>query len=318
MLVLNCDIKIGSYTFKAVHQVEINSSWENLTDTCKLTIPRKLSWNKNIVEGNSIFKKGDSVTVKLGYNGELHTIFEGFISGIKPSTPLEILCEDKMWKLKQITIPKFSKGKTTLKNLLSAIIPEGIEYNTDVDIELGSFRISNASVAKVLEKLKKDYNIYSYFKNNKLFCGLAFYPSIQKKKKFVFQEVVIDSDLEYLKEEDIKIKVKAISMTSDNRKIEAEVGSTDLDADIRTLHFYDIKDKENLEETARRYLDKFKYEGFRGTFETFGWPVARHGDIAAVVDKKYPEKNGDYLIKSVTTTFGVSGYRQSITLDAKV
>ena len=52
--------------FDFVNEVEIETSYENLTDTAKITIPRKLNFDgKPIAVGvDSIFKRGDSVKIR--------------------------------------------------------------------------------------------------------------------------------------------------------------------------------------------------------------------------------------------------------------
>jgi hypothetical protein len=43
-----------------------------------------------------------------------------------------------------------------------------------------------------------------------------------------------------------------------------------------------------------------------------------HGDFVNLYDKRFKERNGRYVIKSVATGFGVNGGRQNIELYAKV
>ena len=144
--------------FDFVNEVEIETSYENLTDTAKITIPRKLNFDgKPIAVGvDSIFKRGDSVKIELGYFPDLRTVFEGYISKVNPKTPIVLECEDKMFILKTTIISKYSKTSVTLKNLLTDIIGDVVEFRTLLDVELGSFKVSNASVAKVLDTLKSD------------------------------------------------------------------------------------------------------------------------------------------------------------------
>jgi hypothetical protein len=304
--------------FDFVNQVEIETSYENLTDTAKITIPRKLNFDGNpiAVGVNSIFKRGDSVKIELGYFPDLRTVFEGYISKVNPKTPIELECEDKMFILKTTIISKYSKTTVKLKDLLKDIIGNVVEFRTILDVELGSFKISNSSVAKVLDTLKSDYGFYSYFVDGVLNVGLAADASDTKTIEYKFEEVIIDdSSLEYQRIEDMRLKVKAVSIkSSDNSKIEVEVG--DEDGALKTFYTQNAT-QAALKVFADTKLSEWKYEGFSGSFTTFGEPYIRHGDTAKLISDKFPEKNGLYEVVSVKRSFGMDGYKQDIELGIK-
>ena len=304
--------------FDFVNEVEIETSYENLTDTAKITIPRKLNFDgKPIAVGvDSIFKRGDSVKIELGYFPDLRTVFDGYISKVNPKTPIVLECEDKMFILKTTIISKYSKTSVTLKNLLTDIIGDVVEFRTLLDVELGSFKVSNASVAKVLDTLKSDYGFYSYFVNGVLNVGLAADSSDTQTIEYKFEENIIDdSSLEYQRSEDMRLKVKAVSInSSDNSKIEVEVG--DDDGALKTFHTQNATEAA-LREFANLKLTEWKYEGFSGSFTTFGEPYVRHGDTAKLISDKFPEKNGLYEVVSVKRLLGMDGYKQDIELGIK-
>lgn len=325
--------------FDFVNEVSIETSYENLTDTAKITIPRKLNFEgKPIAVGvDSIFKRGDKVKIDLGYFPDLRTVFNGYISRVSPKTPIVLECEDEMFLLKStiVTYPKkyslVTQGKTgkklkkpkvisaniTLKELLDNIIPNEIEYKCLLDVNIGSFRASNASVAKVLDVLKSDYGFYSYFVDGVLNVGLANDSSDTNIIEFKFEENIIDdSSLDYQRSEDMRLKVKAVSLNSkDNSKIDVEVG--DDDGALKTFYTQNATESA-LKEFANLKLTEWKYEGFRGSFKTFGEPFVRHGDTAKLISDKFPEKDGLYEIVSVRRTFNTTdGYKQDIELGIK-
>jgi hypothetical protein len=143
---------------------------------------------------------------------------------------------------------------------------------------------------------------------------LAYYAT-GKRAKLIFQEDIIEDDLEYLKRDELTFKVKAISMLENNKKIEIEVG--DPSGEQRTITKYNLS-KEELKKVAEREIETLRYEGFRGKFKTFLQPVMYHGDEIELIDKDLPERNGVYLIEGVDYEIGVSGYFQIITLGAKI
>jgi hypothetical protein len=93
----------GKISIPGVESVEINSSYEELTDTCSIVIAKKVSWQgKPLVEGaNALFKRGDKIEVYLGYDFDNQLEFTGYIRDIKPSGNLELICEDAMFLLKK-------------------------------------------------------------------------------------------------------------------------------------------------------------------------------------------------------------------------
>lgn len=109
--------------FNFVNNVEINSSFKNLTKTAKITFPRKMNFaglnlfKKDKTKGMSpVFTRGDVIKIQLGYARPeekkpiLKELFRGYIVKIGLSTPLELECEDQMFFLKQIKV-KYPDGQ---------------------------------------------------------------------------------------------------------------------------------------------------------------------------------------------------------------
>lgn len=75
---------------------------------------------------------------------------------------------------------------------------------------------------------------------------------------------------------------------------------------------------EELTKQAKAYYNRFNMCGISGGITLFGDRFFQPSDIVCLLDTRQPEKNGYYLIESVTTTFGVNGYRHEIKTDYKV
>lgn len=317
MIRLTSDIKIGSYTFKGVVNVQVDSSWDTFTDTCKITVPRRLSWaGKNIATGTDpLIRKGDQVTVSLGYESRNDVIFEGYVVSISTKIPVEITCEDKMWKLKQSSFTKAYKS-VRLRTLLEDMLRGDFQFEAPT-VELGPFRISNASPAQVLSELRDTYFLKSFFRDGKLYVGLAYWASLQKTHKIYFDRHVPQdgNSLDFVRKEDVKIKLKIVVIAKDNSKKEYEYG--DKDGEERTFHYYSIT-KAQADQYGKTEIERLRYDGYRGSLTIFGQPAVRHGDVVELRDPVYPERDGSYLVKSVNTSFGTDGYRQTLELDTKV
>ena len=341
-----------------VNEIQIESSFENKTDTAKITIPKTITNNgKPISTGSdSIFKRGDKVKIECGYYPNLTTIFEGYITTVNTKSPIIIECEDEMFLLKnsKVIYPKkrtvvnsvtSKKGKvkmlkkprvyssainlSDLLNEFHAVMWEEHEYELDYqifsdpdlktttnDVNLGSFRATNVSVVECLDVLKKEYGIYSYFRNGVLKVGFPSDASDTKTIPLVFEENIIDdTNIEFQRKEDLRLRIKAISMNSNNTKLEEEVG--DADGTLKTFHYYNAT-QSDLIAFANLKLKTFQYTGFVGDITTFGEPFIRHGDAVKLKSYKYPDKDGTYQVKGVKRGFGMNGYRQVLELGVKL
>jgi hypothetical protein len=298
------------YRFTFVTECSISSSWKNLTDTATLSFPQRIEKEgESIFAGsNPIFKKGDIVKIDLGYYPTIKNVFEGYISKIEPTSPVVIQCEDEAYKLKQESF-NLSYKSVTLNKLLTDILGD-IEFDA-VSADLGAFRITNATAAQVLQELKKVYLMDIFFKGSKLYVGRQYIEELSTEHEIIFERNIIEHQLQYTKEEDIKIKVKAVSMLPNNKKIEVVEG--DETGETRTAYFYGLNEKE-LREAAQREIPKLKFTGYRGGFTTFGAPQIKHGDVVSLKSYKFPERDGKYFVDEVETRFGQSGFRQIVKL----
>ena len=63
---------------------------------------------------------------------------------------------------------------------------------------------------------------------------------------------------------------------------------------------------------AIKYFEDYNMNGIEGTLTLFGDLELRTGQKVELVDERYPQRNGYYLVEEVATTFGTKGYRQKI------
>jgi len=311
------DLETGKYIeFDFVNNIEIDRSRKTLTTTCKFTLPRKYkcfdSDNGIYVDINTMIKRGAKVIVQLGYDPEIRTEFVGYVARLGASTPLDVFCEDEMWQLKQNTFTKAFK-KVHLRELIKLVYPGTAIV---ADLELGSFIIKDQSTAQVLEALKK-FGLQAYFNTDGLLI-VDFASSTKngiEEVVYDFQKNVIDSDLEYTRKDDIRIRCKGISKLPTGKKIEFYYG--DKDGDLRTLNYVNL-DQKALEKIVKEEINKLKRDGFKNGFTAFGIPYCEPGYAAVLNDPEFPERNGSYLIEAVKTSFGVSGFRRNVILERRL
>lgn len=307
MNVLTSHIVIGAFTFDFVNDFAIETSWEDLTDKGTITLPRNLKWPDG--DWNKAIPRGTAVTISAGYNGLLNPIFKGFVTRVKPLVPLVIEVEDQMWKLKQVIV-----NATCDNESLGAFLERVLAVKVDAfEINVPRFVCNKITGAKLLDKIKTEYGLYSFFKDDVLVVGKQ-YDGTNAEHTVILNDNIASDDLEYSLKEDFKIKITAISTMPDGSKIEKEFG--DPDGDSKTLNFYNIL-VFDLEGLAKKELERMAYDGYKGSVTLFGEPFVKVGDILKIIDPKESDKQGRYFIDAVTYQFGVSGFRQSVKLGRK-
>jgi hypothetical protein len=297
---------------RKINAVKIESSWEMLTDTATIILPRNV---KDFEKLNikKIFKKGDPVEIYLGYDGNLQLEFTGFISEVSADIPIKIKCDDYMYLLKKHSV-NVSMRSTKLEDLIKQIIPPGIAYDV-ADIAIGTKRFPNTTAAKILEELQEN-NIYSYFKGKKLIVGKIYTGANVDPVVFNFSKNVVDNALQYKNKEDVLIKIIAVSTLPKGKKLKVEFG--DKSGTEQHLSYYNITVKAELLKLAKADYDKYKVDGFEGHITAFGVPSVTHGMKAKIISTQYPDRKGLYFIKKVTKDFDDSPkYHQKIDLDKK-
>jgi len=327
MFVLSAEITIGpeggeKKKFRRVNSVEIESDMRRLEDVATIKMPttaRLVRAGEFIseVETEKTFKVGDEVVIKLGYDGELVEEFHGYVRKIRPNTPLEIECEDATFLLKRKNLQKAWRS-ATLRDILDYVLADtGITLHGEPPgVNFTHFYLKNVSAAKSLQKLKDEYGLTMYFKSfKKLFVGISS-DDDGTAVKYRFGENVIDNDLEWTDEKDVRLKVKAVHVRPDNTQVTKEVG--DPDGEQRTIFLYDLDKPSDLERRALEELKKYTFSGYKGSFNGFLRPVVRVGNVAKITDPNFTERAGDYLVEKVTVSFGDGGGRRKVTPGLKV
>lgn len=317
---LCCKITIGDTIIRSAHSVEITSTWKELSDKCTIELPTKgviiTENSKTAVRLDKIFKTGMKVMVELGYNGNYKTEFVGYLSEITLGVIIKLECEDETYNLKREKLQPVIYKKVTLNALLKSIYPEIKVSNSIPEVNIENLKVVNATKAFVLQELADKYGLAVYFRRGVLYAGLPYADRIANGTKYEIFKNVIDEDLKYLKSGDVRLKIRAVTKLPNNKKVEVEVG--DPDGEQRTIKLNNAQSKEALTKLAEAELQRYKYEGYRGTITTFGIPYVQHGETVEINDPRYVERHGSYLVDEVKTKFGTSGFRREIEIAIKV
>jgi hypothetical protein len=310
---LTNNVIIHGYRFKGLVEMEIVSTWDALTDTGYITIPPLKSWKDKLLAfgENPILRRGNKVSIDMGWNDKNTRWFSGYISQIHSGIPVKIDIQDDMYLLKQGTFTA-SYPKVDLKKLLKDMLGNKVKFEVLANYDLGQFRISKATPAVVLDKLRQDFFIRFWFRDGVLYAGLPFNFKLQKEHKIKW---IIDHSLEYLKKEDVKIKIKGIVTYPNNKKKEIEIG--DPEGEQRTINKYNVSIDE-LKKACEVELEAMKYEGYRGSFTTLIFPNIQHGDIVFLPQTYGLENEGKYLVKKVTKSLKGLEARQVIEIERRI
>lgn len=328
-LVLQGHIEITDKNSRSIHfysfnSIEIERDIFKINSTCKIKIPTsaRLKYKGKIqeekVQSAKEFQRGDRIKVWLGYNGELKEEFSGFITRINYTTPLEIECEGYEFLLRSSCETK-TWMKTTLKEVVKYLI-QGTEIKLCENIPAVEFDKliipANATRLGMLQEIKTKYGLVACFNADNLYVGLAYGQDFGKVKYSLGWNTIKDNELKYRNADDVRLKVKAICIKKDNTKIEAEIG--DKDGSLRTLHFYNITGKAELERIAKEEIQKYKYSGYEGKITTFLVPFVCPGMKAVVDDPKYEERKGTYYVTSVKVRADTGGGRRTVQFTIKL
>ena len=315
MLKLCAKVEIKSvktWTFTKITACEIVRDMDALTSTCTLTLPRKTQWQG---ETSNPLRRGDKVSVWLGYDDDLQLAFKGYILQKGFKVPLVIKCEDEMYSLKQAPATKKAYSSVSLETLLK---DQNLPFKIKVlgEQSIGQYRVNVETVAELLGHLKES-SIRSFFRIENgepvLYCGVLFEHNAGLAQVFeTGLNLISDDSLEEQKAEDMKINLKVISLQPNNKKIKVEVG--DKDGDHRTVHCYG-KNEQEAKAWGEQELKRLKRDGLTGSFTTFGTKLLDCLDIVGI--KIDGEKKGKYQVQKNTITYGSGGFRQEVTLGAR-
>lgn len=302
-----------SWSLDFVSAVEITRDTERLTAEARITLPKKLKWDG---AAEIPVRRGDSVRISLGYDDRLQLAFVGWVRDVGFKTPVVITCEDHMFLLKQMPAVKKAYRSVTLETLLR---DQGITHRLNImgEQSLGAYRVTADTVASLLGKLSQQ-GIRSFFRYENgepvLYCGVLFERDITPAQVFkTGLNIISDQSLRQQKAENMRLRVKAVSLLPNNKKIKIEVG--DSDGEIRTLHTYN-KTESELRAWAEQEIKRLKRDGLTGSFTTFGYKLVDPLDaIGLVIDGA---NMGVYQVKKVVIKYGDSGFRQVIDLGLRV
>lgn len=404
-----------------VNEIEIHESYKKLIGTAKVSFPKGTLYKSTILgtittEGNdatkvtteimqdgviiekrsthsaiedTTFKIAQRINIKLGYNGNLKNMFDGYITAYNSDSQFEIECENMAYKLKLKQAPKFEtpmKG-TGVNDLLEGkynlLKDTGFKVHSDTkkfDIQIGKVKITdNFTIADILSDWSK-YKVYCFLKYDaespdtmptvavgRPYSSSKSQPVFPDKQsgpyQIYFDYHVAKNDLKVLKTDPKFLAVTGKALGSDEKffevtvRLNPEYDSSDSNSkEFQTINATQITkrraqktgnktasgaetktkvdlstytivpymspnmriDSDKLVEESIEYFRSYNLNGIEGNITLFGDFGLSTAVQVELIDNRNSSKNGVYLVDEVTTTFGVNGYRQKITIPYKI
>lgn len=312
------DIWIGNYKLGLLEKVEIHKSVDLLADTATIVVPGVV-YNQSLDIEDKV-KVGDSVTVKLGYNDNLVTEFEGFLRRIDTDdSSLTFNCEDGIYLTRKGIPPKVFT-KCTIKDVASYCMNHiGLKLNCTFNTKghyYDQFVISpNDTAYNVLNKIQESSKANIYMKGNELNIHPAY---VEKGGEVVYDFAVNieKSDLKYRKKEDRPVEVTVSSVGSDGKKKHIVIGKSGGDKVNKDMNA--PMTEEAMKRMAENILKYKSFDGYEGSITGWLIPYVEPTYSARIKDKEYEFKNGSYYVVSVTTSFSENGGVRKVELGIKL
>lgn len=310
------DIRVGHYKIGMLDRVEINRSVELLADTATVVLPAA-EYNQALSVENQLHR-GDSVSIKFGYEESgLVEEFRGYLQAISTdSGSITLTMEDDLYKLRK-GIPNETHKRVKLKELLASVLTVAgstLQIRCDYEWTYEKFVIHNATAYDVLKKVQEECGADIYIQDD----TLHIHPPgavVGKDRYYDFSLNVEECDLTYRKAEDRKFKVTVKATQPDGTVKELEVGST---GGNRITVKCPTSDEASMKLRGEAELKRRSFDGYEGSITTWLIPECCPGDTAELKDRDYPEKDGRYFVKSVTTEFSSSGGKRKVELGFKL
>lgn len=322
MFVLNSNIEIGPFKRIKVNHCKITKSIFSYCDKAVLKIPitaRIKRADETITasaETANVITEGMKVIINLGYNGVLKKEFEGFVSRVNFTTPCEIECEGFSYLLRRKSYLKVFKN-TTLREVLEFIVTgTGITLSPLIPhLKLAKWVINQQNGTEALETLIKELRISVFFTGSELYAGLQYLQPKAEVKYRLGWNVIKDGNLKLreAKNQEVIIKIKGAKV--DGTKVTAAVGEK---GDIKQIITHSVTDETTLKAIAEAERKRLSYDGYEGKITAFLQPYCEPGYAGRLIDKKYPDREGKYIIESTEVNFGMSGARRVVGIGFKL
>lgn len=306
------EITVGDYRVGMLDSVEIHKSVELLADTAVVTLPGA-QYNVALeVEGK--LHRGDPVSIKVGYEETgLVEEFRGWLQCVATDGgAITLRCEDDLFLFRKDLANEVLQG-IALADLLAKVV-DGTGVDCSVDCTYawtyGKFVINNATGYDVLKKVQEECGADIYLQNG----VMHIHPpgeTVGTERYYDFALNVEDADLTYRSALDKRVCVVVKALMPDGTVKEIETGTTGGDKiEVKCA----TSDEASMQARGELEVKRRSFDGYDGSITTWLVPECLPGDSATLHDADYPEKDGTYFVRSVTTSYSSGGGKRKVEL----
>lgn len=330
MFVMTHSIWIDGKHIPLVTSVTIKMDVQQLANTATIEIPAT-AFKKRLKQAGGI-KRGQKVSVYLGYDGRNELEFEGFVNRrTDKEGGLEIECEDAMFQFRQTAMRNEELNNPSMKQLLAKVVdavndnPETESFiysSTSLDYKYDKFVFSNASAFDVLKQIQEETKARIYLDtDNVLHIEPQYVEEVSNVVDYSFQRNICKEGLSLTwkdtRDNPLVVEVEG-SGRVDGKAAKVLVSAGTPGGDRITEKIRGIVDKNTLQAIAEDMLKARNHVGFEGSFQGWLRPLVTAGDFVNLADFEDESRNGKYYVTSVETSFSNSGGVRTISLGQKV
>lgn len=314
---LSWEITIGKYRLQTVREVKITTSVLNLSDTASITLPGKYLDRWKSVEDK--IKIGDEVVIKLGYDDDNETEFNGYLKRIsRDNNSLVLECEDALYLLNK-NVENKEYSDVSLQVLLNDILSQvdsNLRLECDYTYSMKKMVVFHQTALDVLKKIHEETKANIWFENKTLHIHPV-YDTLEKGSTSIIYDTKINvqsNELKWVDKNDKKMKIEiAYNMPDGNLKKESfgdDKGET-------VTRYAATSDDTELKKIAENEYNLWNYSGYEGDFTGWLIPRTKSGESIRLRDTERNE-DGTYYVTGVEIEFGQNGAKRKVTLGRKL
>jgi len=314
MFKMSWKITVGKFILGMIESVEVVHSVELLSDTASIILPAT-AYNAAL-DIESKIKRGDTVTIQLGYDDNLIAEFEGYLESIKTDDgSLKLQCEDGLFQYRK-SLANVELKNVTVSDVLNHVnkVIGGFTLSCDYYFKYDKFVINNATGYDVLKKIQEEAKPNIYLKGTVLHVHPQ-YSEIFGKASYDFAVNIESEELKYKRADERKVLVTMEYTGKDGKTKKIEFGDTGGERVDKNSGTTDINSI--MLQAKQEYVSRV-YEGYEGTFTGWLIPYCDAGYKASIRDKDYQVKDGTYYVLEVKTVFSKSGGVRTIKIGKKI
>lgn len=312
MLVLNCRIEFEGgrkWTLTNVINIRIERNADSMMDWCEIELPSRLRWDR---KRECPLQREDRVKIWLGYGEELEVAFQGYVINLYDLDRLIIYCGNEMFKTQRKEMERGTHRSEGFNDLVRRITNER-DIRIDEEIRIGEFYENGTTLGSFFDNLLKRHFIRSYYINSSNQQTLCFGRLINNKISAVYdiERNVIKNGLTRNRSIQQGFELNVVSISNTNEKI-SDIHYIGVPPYTKKIINYRNLNENELRNEATRIAYEFYFRKYSGTITVFGGHLLEKYDLIGI--KENGEKRGVYEVQKNVITFGLNGFRQTITL----